>query len=80
MWVERVCVYLLVSLVSVSPGCQFPQDWLGAWHHLGYDDPVNVTRTSIDYKEGSQPDIAPSEFASFNIMEKLTTFLSEMGE
>ena len=50
MWMERVSVYLLVSLVSVRPGCQFPQDWLGAWHHLGYDDPINVTTHNIDYK------------------------------
>jgi hypothetical protein len=35
---------------SGDGGCQFPVDWVGSWHHLGYDDPLNVTTTSIDMK------------------------------
>ena len=35
---------------SGDGGCQFPVDWVGSWHHLGYDDPLNVTTTRIDMK------------------------------
>ena len=42
---------VLSSLASLSlSGCQFPGAWVGSWHHLGYDHPLNVSLTSIDMK------------------------------
>ena len=46
---------VLSSLASLSlSGCQFPGAWVGSWHHLGYDHPLNVSRTSIDMKVNSR--------------------------
>ena len=45
---------VLSSLASLSlSGCQFPGAWVGSWHHLGYDHPLNVSLTSIDMKVNS---------------------------
>ena len=38
------------TLSGTSSGCQFPSDWLGSWHHLGHDNPLNVSLSSIDTK------------------------------
>ena len=44
---------LELSLPGETPGargCQFPGAWRGAWHHLGHDEPLNVTADHIDTK------------------------------
>ena len=47
---------LELSLPGEMPGpgpgapCQFPGAWRGAWHHLGHDEPLNVTADNIDTK------------------------------
>ena len=51
----RMAVMGLATLELSLPGetsgpCQFPGAWRGAWHHLGHDDPLNVTADNIDTK------------------------------
>ena len=54
----RLAVLGLATLELSLPGetslgselCQFPGAWRGAWHHLGHDDPLNVTADNIDTK------------------------------
>lgn len=52
MWMCQVSIFLTItlSLPPIKSSCQFPGDWIGSWHHLGYDDPLNVTINSIDVK------------------------------
>ena len=74
MWLERISV--LVCLVSVSPRqCDFPSDWVGAWHHLGYDQPINVTRHHIEQKVGGDTSPALVRCTSLKL-EKNTMTLS----
>ena len=51
----RLVVVSLATLELSLPGemthsCQFPGEWRGAWHHLGHDEPLNVTADNIDTK------------------------------
>ena len=56
----RLAVVGLATLELSLPGemsgpgpgtpCQFPGAWRGAWHHLGHDEPLNVTADNIDTK------------------------------
>ena len=60
-WLGRMMARLRLAVVSLAtlelslPGemtdsCQFPGAWRGAWHHLGHDEPLNVTADNIDTK------------------------------
>lgn len=79
MWLDKVSLILL--LISVSPPlgcsqCQFPPSWQGAWHHLGYDDPLNLTLTNIEQKGtciksiSSETEITKAGFGQFIIQEE----------
>ena len=46
-------VHLILIILNVpagNGGCRLPSDWLGSWHHLGYNDPLNITVSAIDMK------------------------------
>jgi len=72
-------VILITILLNVPSGdgkCRLPFDWLGSWHHLGYDDPLNITEAGID-KKGTcfqqlenNHDMKKSKFGQFIMKEE----------
>ena len=46
----KIFTLAMITFSSGDGRCQFPSEWVGSWHHLGYDDPLNVTLSRIDTK------------------------------
>jgi len=82
MWIGQVSLVLMMMMTPPSTlsgtlsGCQFPSDWLGSWHHLGHDNPLNVSLSSIDTKGtcfqsiSSDADINKTGFGQFIMKEE----------
>ena len=81
---EKFCLIVIVSFVtSGNGGCRFPSDWFGSWHHLGYDDPLNITLSGIDMKGTCyeqldlQKDVNKTGFGQFILQKEKYVFASE---
>ena len=71
----------MVCLVSVSPRqCDFPSDWVGAWHHLGYDQPINVTRHHIEQKVGGDTSPELVRCTSLKLEKKYDDIINSNSE